>query len=75
MLQDLTVPLDAIHAPVLSLHGDADSIVPFSHADRLVETIAGAERLVLPDGGHAALFTHRPMIRERVAAFLARHAG
>jgi pimeloyl-ACP methyl ester carboxylesterase len=75
LLQDLTLPLDAVRAPVLSLHGDADRIVPFSHSDRLVAAIAGTERLVLPDGGHTALFTHRAMIRDRVTAFLARQAG
>lgn len=74
VLQDLTLPLDAVRAPVLSLHGDADRIVPFDHSDRLVAAIAGTERLVLPDGGHTALFTHRAMIRDRVATFLARHA-
>lgn len=71
LLADLTLPLTDIRAPTLIIHGDADAIVPYAHAETLAAAVPGAALMTIPDGGHTALFTHLAPIRARVAAFLA----
>ncbi|MDC7789243.1 alpha/beta hydrolase [Rhodoplanes sp. TEM] len=65
-------PLEAIAVPVLAVHGTADRIVAFSHAEQLAARVPGAELLAIPGGEHVCLFAHRSDIRARAAAFLAR---
>lgn len=64
-------PLEAVAVPVLAVQGTEDEAAPFSHAERLVERVAGAELLALQGAGHAAIFTHSGEVRPRVARFLA----
>jgi pimeloyl-ACP methyl ester carboxylesterase len=66
------LPFDQVKAPTLVIHGDADKVVPFSHAERSARDIAGAELYVVPGGGHTSLITHIDAVRERVGAFLER---
>lgn len=71
LFADLTLPLEQIRAPTLVIHGDADTVVPYAHAERLVAAAPGAALLPIANGGHTALFTHLAPIRACVAAFLA----
>ena len=67
-------PLTAINAPVLIIHGTADVVVPFAHAERVVREVSNAELMAIEGGPHVALFTHLASIRARVGEFLAAHA-
>ena len=44
--------LGDITAPTLVVWGDDDRWIPLAHADRFVEGIAGARKLVIPACGH-----------------------
>ncbi len=66
------LPFDQVRAPTLVIHGDADKVVPFSHAERSAREITGAELFVVPGGGHTSLLTHIDAVRERARAFLKR---
>ena len=63
--------LEAVVAPTLVIHGDADRVVPMDHARFYASAIAGAELEVLPGAGHAFLLT----FRERSLALLRRPRG
>ena len=62
--------------PVLTIHGDADKLVPYSHAVRLHEALTKAgvrnQLLTLPGAGHGG-FTDEEELKafEAVRAFLA----
>lgn len=64
--------------PVLTIHGDADTVVPYSHATQLHLALqkAGAtsELVTIPKGGHGN-FPRSEQLRavEAVRTFLARH--
>jgi pimeloyl-ACP methyl ester carboxylesterase len=45
------LPLDRISSPALIVHGESDSIVPFSHGQRSAHDIPGAEFFAVPAGG------------------------
>ena len=58
-------------APLLLVHGDADTVVPVSHAHRLAAAAGGrAELWVMPGRGHSDVHLE-PGFPERLAAFLA----
>jgi pimeloyl-ACP methyl ester carboxylesterase len=67
---DLAPELERISAPVLAVHGTADSAAPFAQAEAVAARVPGAELLAIPGGEHVALFTHLGEIRARVGAFL-----
>ena len=63
---------------VLTIHGDADSVVPYSHATELHSRLeaAGAEHelLTIPDGGHGGFSRDEvALIDKTIRAFLAKH--
>lgn len=64
-------PLAQVTVPVLAIHGDADPVVPVRHARQVMDNVPNARGLILPGGGHAALFSHLDQVRETVAKFLA----
>lgn len=68
-----TPPSEKITVPVLVIHGDADPVVPVSHARRLLAA-PRSKALILPDAGHMALFSHLDDIRSVVDDFLANAA-
>ena len=70
-LNDL--PLDEITAPVLVVHGRADSVVPFSHAEAIVQRAPRAEMLAVEEGEHVVLFTHLDAVRAATARFVQTH--
>jgi pimeloyl-ACP methyl ester carboxylesterase len=63
-------PLERIVAPVLIVHGTADELVPYAHAESLAARLPRGELLPIPDGEHVCLFTHRRIIQRRVRQFL-----
>ncbi len=64
-------PLEQITVPVLVVHGKEDSMVPFDpHATGFLARIPGAELLAVDGGEHVVIFTHREMVRTKVAEFL-----
>ncbi len=68
-------PLELIQSPTLVVHGTADEMAPFAHAQALASRVPGAEFLAIQGGEHVSLFTHREEIRARVTEFLTRHAS
>ena len=52
--------------PIITIHGDADSLVPYSHAVQLHQALEQAqvpnELIVIPGGGHGG-FTSQEMLR------------
>lgn len=65
--------LAAIAAPTLVVHARDDGINPFAIGTHTAESIAGAELMALPDGGHL-LLGHADEVRDRVVEFLKAHA-
>ena len=64
--------------PVLTIHGDADKVVPYSHAVELHKRLdaAGSENelLTIPGGGHGGFSPEEVgKIDETIRAFLAKH--
>jgi len=68
-LPDLS--LDKLQAPVLVIHGMADAVVSFNHAERVARTIPGARFEVITGGEHVVLFTHLERVRAAASEFLA----
>ncbi|MDX2202704.1 MAG: alpha/beta hydrolase [Hyphomicrobiaceae bacterium] len=66
-------PLEDIAAPILIVHGTADRIVPFAHAERVAGRARAADLLALEGGGHVALFTHIDAVRRRAQEFARAH--
>jgi len=65
------VPFARVLAPTLVIHGKADKVAPFSHAEKAAAQLRRAELFAIEGGPHVALFTHLDAIRRRTAAFLA----
>ena len=74
-------PLTYVRAdlpPVMTIHGDADPTVPYSHATQLNEALDQAgvanELVTIPGGGHGG-FTREEMIDifTKIRAFLSQH--
>lgn len=64
------LPFRKIKAPVLIVHGTADAVVPFSHAERLVGEVPHARLCRIEGGEHAVVFTHLDDVRAKASAFL-----
>lgn len=69
-------PLEEIAVPTLVVHGEEDQLVPWQpHGQGLTTRIPGVESCIVEGAGHAVIFSHNDMIRERVESFLARRAA
>ncbi|WP_375161785.1 alpha/beta fold hydrolase [Bradyrhizobium sp. RDT46] len=64
------LPAGSISAPTLVVHGRADNVVPFAHAENVCRAVPRAKLLALPDGGHVSLFTHLDVVRKAVEPLL-----
>lgn len=51
-----------VKAPVMLVHGDADTVVPIESLRELIEAHPGADVLVVPDGGHSDLTPFEPFV-------------
>lgn len=66
--------LEQLSMPVLVVHGTEDPLVPFkANAEAFQQRIPDAELLAIEGGEHVVIFTHRRLIRPRVAAFMQQH--
>lgn len=63
-----------INAPTLVIHGDADTVVPFSHGELSARSIPGAQFRIVPGGNHLCYFTHLEELEPLVVNFLKQHA-
>jgi fermentation-respiration switch protein FrsA (DUF1100 family) len=77
---DTIRPIDAVPAlaerrlPLLAIHGEADSVVPFEHARRLASAYGSeAQTYFLPGSEHLRAYEHEPDIYTgRLAEFFSR---
>lgn len=70
--QSTDYPLESIRVPTLIIHGDRDPLIAFDqHPVAAKNRIPQAELLTLKNGEHAAIFTHRALVRETIDRFLA----
>lgn len=65
--------LGEIDTPTLVLHGDTDSLIPHTHAERLVEANPDVELQIFPDYGHDLAW--HETAKNAVLEFLATPAG
>lgn len=65
------LPIGVVKAPVLVIHGKADRVVPFAHAERVSQILPEAHLLEIPEGEHVALFTHLGDVRAATGRLLA----
>jgi pimeloyl-ACP methyl ester carboxylesterase len=65
--------LDEIAAPTLVIHGRADPLFPYGHAEALARAIPGAELLPLEGVGHQ--LPPRPWWPSVIAAMLRHTSG
>ncbi len=71
---ELALPVERIAAPLLVVHGTSDSAAPYAQGRELAARVPGAELLTVEGGEHVSIFTHRGLVRPRVASFLRAHA-
>lgn len=71
-----TYPLEDVAVPTLVVHGVKDQMLPFErHGAALASRIPGAALLAVEGGGHVAMFTHRAIVKDRVAQFMHHYAS
>lgn len=63
-------PPAGITAPTLIVHGTADRIVLFAHAEAAAAAIPGARLVPIPGGGHSTLFRDAARVVPEIAGFL-----
>lgn len=69
-LQALSPRYDRIRLPLLLIHGEADTLVPWwNHGRRLLPVIPQARAVLLPDGGHAPHHSHPKAVVEALRGF------
>jgi len=69
-----SLPLEAVSAPTLILHGLADANVPLEDAERAARLVRRAELVGVPDGLHLlALADNASELATRREAFLRHH--
>jgi len=69
-------PLEEIETPALIAHGTRDPLLPFEkHALGFQRRLRRSELITLEGGEHAAIFTHRDMVRPAVMQFLESTSG
>ena len=67
-------PLEKISAPALVVHGDGDTIVPFTQGQWSASTIPDAQFLPIEDGQHFSYITHIEKVKPAMIEFLKSHA-
>jgi non-heme chloroperoxidase len=69
--EDFRADIARISVPVLIVQGAQDRVTPpGATGDRLAATLADARRTVIPDGGHAIIWTHPDEINRALLGFL-----
>jgi pimeloyl-ACP methyl ester carboxylesterase len=67
-------PLEKISIPALVIHGNTDSIVPFTQGEWSSNKIPNAKFLPIENGDHFSFITHKEIIDPAVIEFLKSHA-
>jgi pimeloyl-ACP methyl ester carboxylesterase len=62
--------LDQIRCPVLAVWGENDRIVPFEHADALLEAVENGRKVIVPGGSHAQYMSDPAAFHKELLAFL-----
>jgi pimeloyl-ACP methyl ester carboxylesterase len=66
-----TYALENLSVPVLIVHGTQDRLVRFDlHAMMYKRRVPSAELLAVDGGEHVAIFTHRDLVKSKVADFM-----
>ena len=69
-----THQLENLDAPVLIVHGTRDPLVSFEvNTNMYLARVPNAELLAVDGGEHAAIFTHRNVVRTKVMEFMEGH--
>ncbi|MDR3509147.1 MAG: alpha/beta hydrolase [Caulobacteraceae bacterium] len=69
---DFTEDLKAINVPTLIIHGDDDQVVPLDDSGRLqAKLVKGSVLKVIPGAPHGLCSTHKTVVNEALAAFIA----
>ena len=63
--------LPQIGCPVLVVWGEKDAIIPVRDADKYVELIDGARKVVMDDTGHVPMLERAPTFNDLLEEFLA----
>jgi pimeloyl-ACP methyl ester carboxylesterase len=63
-------PLEQIQKPTLIIHGNADAVVPYAHAEFAANAIPGAKLIKLENGSHFAAFIRAKETRAAIEEFL-----
>ncbi len=68
----IDLPLAAVTAPVLLVHANTDSDVPFEHSTHAADQLPNRELLEIPDGTHVSVWTGPDdvAVRARIVAHL-----
>ena len=70
-LTDFRADVASIKIPTLTVHGDADRILPIAATgERIPKLIPGSEYVVIKDGPHAIGWTHAEELNAALLAFL-----
>ena len=70
--QPATSPVGRINQPSLIIHGQADTRVPVSVAERLETDIRNASLAIIPRAGHWPFATHTDLVAELITTFTER---
>jgi len=65
---DLSSELRRVHCPVLLVHGETDTVIPFSGSEQLLRVLTHAELVAVPSAGHMIL--GRPEAWQAITTFL-----
>jgi len=72
-MQRLSPRYDQVRLPLLIVHGEADTMVPFwNHGRRLLPVIPQAQVALIPGAGHAPQHSHPQAVVDAMQAFLGR---
>ncbi|MBN9408690.1 MAG: alpha/beta fold hydrolase [Burkholderiales bacterium] len=63
--------LEQVGGPVLIVHGDADALIPLSHAQELKERVPRAQLVVVPGATHSSIESHDGRFHQVMGAALA----
>ena len=62
--------LPRVQVPTLALHGTADKIVPYTHAEKLVAAIPGARLVTFEGAGHVLHGRHAVKVNRLIRDFV-----
>jgi len=72
-MQHLSPRYDQVRLPLLIVHGEADTMVPFwNHGRRLLPVIPQAQVVLIPGAGHAPQHSHPQVVVDAMQDFLGR---